>query len=108
MSEFLERLKRDPDAVWHQLRRRVCSGSPALVAFGQVLHDPRAEQARLLVSIAAPARNIVIPRRWFEAEKVEEVRIMWDSGAMTVPVEEIEVRSWTETHVLLRVPQPGA
>ena len=110
MSEFVERLRQDPDSVWHELRRQAFGQNPPVaVAFGLVLHDPRPERSRLLVSVAVPSRKVVIPRRFTPAlEELEEIRLLWDGGAVTVPIEDIVVRPWTDTHWLLELPPVGA
>lgn len=110
MSEFVVRLRQDPDSVWHELRRQAFGRSPSIaVAFGLVLYDPHPDRSRLLVSVAAPSRKVVIPRRFTQAlEELEEIRLLWDGGAATVPIEEIVVRPWTDTHLLLELPPLGA
>lgn len=105
-DEWLRQLQRDPDGTWHALRRRLLPfGRQVIaVAFGMVLHDPRPERRRILISVSAPSRRIVVPRRYWEADGADEVRVIWDGGAVTVPVRDVTVRSWSQSHVLLELP----
>jgi hypothetical protein len=105
-DDFVMRVKRDPDGTWHELRRRAFPfGRQVIaVAFGKVLHDPHPERRRIIVSVSAPARRIVVPRRYLVAEDVEEVCVVWGCGAASVPARDVGVRGWSQTHVLLELP----
>jgi hypothetical protein len=109
-DDFVRRLERDPDGTWHALRRRAFPfGRQVIaVAFGMIMHDPRPERRRVLISVSAPSRRIVVPRRYWVTDDVEEVRIVWVGGAATVPVRDVAVRTWTQTHVLLEIPPLSA
>jgi hypothetical protein len=109
-DDFVQRLERDPDGTWHELRRRVLPfGRQSIaVAFGMILHDPQPERRRVLISVSAPARRIVVPRRYWVTEDLEEVRVVWGGGAVSVPVGDVAVHDWSQTHVLLELPPLSA
>ena len=109
-DDFVRQLKRDPDGTWHELRRQAFPFGRQLiaVAFGMILHDPRPERRRILISVSAPARRIVVPRRYWATEDVDEVHVVWGGGAATVLFRDVTVRPCSETRVLLELPEIAA
>ena len=109
-DDFVHQLKRDFDGTWHELRRQAFPFGRQLiaVAFGMILHDPRPERRRVLVQVSTPARRIVVPRRYWVTDDIEEVRVVWSGGAASVPARDVTVRDWSQTHALLELPPLNA
>jgi len=105
-DDWLRQLERDPDGTRQALRRHAIpfGRQPVRVAFGVVLHDPRPERRRVLIEVSAPARRIIVPRRYWDVESVQEVRIVWPGGAVSVPREEVAVRHLHADKLLLELP----
>ena len=105
MSDFLERLRRDPDRTWHEYRRRVCQGPPVAVVFGQVLYRPRLERAQLLISLPALCNKVVIPARFAELlDEAEEIVLLSADGRATYATDALSIRRWTDSHLLIEFP----
>jgi hypothetical protein len=104
-DEWLRQLERDPDGTWQALRRQAIpfGRQGVVVAFGMVMHDPRPERRRVLIEISAPARRIIVPVRYWDTEGIEEVRVVWPGGAVSVPPAEIAVRRVSEHQLILEL-----
>jgi hypothetical protein len=105
-DDWVRQLERDPDGTWHILRRQMFpfGRQVVAVAFGMIMHDPRPERRRVLVEVSAPTRRIIVPCRYWDVEGVEEVRVVWPGGAVSVPPEEITVRRLSTDKLLLELP----
>jgi hypothetical protein len=105
-DNWLRELERDPDGTWHALRQQAFPYARRIraTAFGRIVHESRPERGRILIELAQPARRIIVPSRYWATDGVEEVRIVWPGGAVSVPLDDITVRQLTGHQLLLALP----